>query len=97
MKGGSAGCGDGIFAINCDMQSVQRPSEEHINELPSTHLTCPVCGMAMYPTDRNNFEITYRCSSADARFWDYDRGTEAQKVAKDHWDRSLQEVFLNRG
>lgn len=51
----------------------------------------------MYPTDRNNFEITYRCSSPEARFWDFDRGTAAQKISKDHWDQSLREVFLNRG
>jgi len=79
------------------MQSVQENTGAHVEELPSTHLKCPVCGAAMYPTDRNNFEITYRCSSSEARFWDYDRGTEAQKIAKDHWDRSLREVFLNRG
>jgi hypothetical protein len=48
----------------------------------------------MYPTDRNNFEITYRCSSPEARFWDFDRGTRAQAQAKEHWDRSLREVFL---
>jgi hypothetical protein len=50
----------------------------------------------MYPTDRNNFEVTYRCSSSEARFWDFDRGTLAQKIAKEHWDKSLMEVFLNR-
>ena len=70
-----------------------------MGELPiaARPMKCPVCGSAMYPTDRNNFEITYRCSSSEARFWDYDRGTEAQKVSKDHWDKSLREVFLNRG
>jgi hypothetical protein len=51
----------------------------------------------MYPTDRNNFEVTYRCSSSEARFWDFDRGTLDQKVSKEHWDKSLKEVFLNRG
>jgi hypothetical protein len=77
------------------MQSLK----ESMGELPiaAGPMKCPVCGSAMYPTDRNNFEITFRCSSSEARFWDYDRGTEAQKVSKDHWDKSLREVFLNRG
>jgi hypothetical protein len=77
------------------MQSLQ----ESTAELPTTAalMKCPVCGSPMYPTDRNNFEITFRCSSPEARFWDYDRGTAAQKVSKDHWDASLREVFLNRG
>jgi hypothetical protein len=56
-----------------------------------------VCGSAMYPTDRNNFEVTYRCSSPEARFWDFDRGSLDQKISKEHWDKSLKEVFLNRG
>ncbi len=51
----------------------------------------------MYPTDRNNFEVTYRCSSPEARFWDFDRGTLDQKISKEHWDKSLKEIFLNRG
>ncbi len=77
------------------MQSLQQST----GELPSTVApeSCPVCGSAMYPTDRNNFEVTYRCSSPEARFWDFDRGTAAQKEAKDHWDKSLKEVFLKRG
>jgi hypothetical protein len=51
----------------------------------------------MYPTNRSNFEITFRCSSPDARFWDFDRGTKEQADAKEHWDQSLREIFLNRG
>jgi Zn-finger nucleic acid-binding protein len=77
------------------MQSLQ----EFTGELPSAlnALNCPVCGAAMYPTDRNNFEVTFRCSSPEARFWDFDRGTADQQKAKEHWDQSLREVFLHRG
>ena len=57
--------------------------------------TCRVCGAPLYSTDHDNFEITYHCSSEQARFWDYDRGTMAQEAAKDHWDRSREEVRFN--
>ena len=57
---------------------------------------CAVCGAPMYATDKNNFEVTYRCSSPEARFWDFDRGTAEQARAKEHWDRSRKEVFLPR-
>jgi hypothetical protein len=50
----------------------------------------------MYATDKNNFEVTYRCSSPEARFWDFDRGTAGQAKAKEHWDKSRKEIFLNR-
>ena len=60
-------------------------------------LSCAVCGAPMYATDQGNSEITYHCSSAEARFWDFDRGTAEQAQAKKHWDQSIREVFLNRG
>jgi hypothetical protein len=83
------------FIIFTKMQSLKQSTGEF--PAAATPMKCPVCGETMYPTDRNNFEITYRCSSPEARFWDFDRGTEAQKVSKEHWDKSLREVFLNRG
>ena len=50
----------------------------------------------MYATDYGNYEVTYHCSSPEARFWDFDRGTVEQAKAKDHWEGSRIEVFLNR-
>lgn len=72
---------------------------EVTGEFPSSMmpLTCAICGQALYPTDKGNSEVTYHCSSSEARFWDFDRGTVAQHKAKEHWDRSIREVFLNRG
>jgi hypothetical protein len=58
--------------------------------------TCPVCGYRLYSTDQDNYEITYYCSSPEARFWDYDRGTPEQNHSKDHWDRSRREIILHR-
>ena len=58
---------------------------------------CVVCGCPMYVTDGGNYETTYHCSSPEARFWDFDRGTVAQHKAKEHWEQSRKEIFLNRG
>ena len=79
-----------------NMQSLHEPMDAAPSSV-SQQVICPVCQSAMYPTDHNNFEITFRCSSAEARFWDFDRGTIEQAKAKEHWDQSRKEVFLNRG
>lgn len=66
-------------------------------QAPSAAATpCPICGSSMYATDWGNCEVTYHCSSPEARFWDFDRGTKAQHIAKEHWDQSLREVFFSR-
>ncbi len=57
---------------------------------------CKICGNNLYPTDHGNQEITFHCSSGEARFWDFDRGTVDQLTAKEHWDKSRVEKFLNR-
>jgi hypothetical protein len=59
-------------------------------------IKCAICGMGMYATDYGNYEVTYHCSSPEARFWDFERGTVEQAKAKEHWDGSRIEVFLNR-
>ncbi|WP_431213342.1 hypothetical protein ACQ86N_48490 [Puia sp. P3] len=71
---------------------------ESTGKAPSvTPMSCPICGSSMYATDWGNCEITYHCSSPEARFWDFDRGTKAQHTAKEHWDQSKREVFFTRG
>lgn len=57
-------------------------------------LKCRVCGKALYSTDWGNREITYHCSSPEARFWDFDRGTAEQVKSKKHWDESREEIFF---
>ena len=59
-------------------------------------LNCIVCGQPLYPTDHDNFEITYHCSSPQARFWDFDRGTREQDISKEHWDKSRLEVYIKK-
>jgi hypothetical protein len=56
---------------------------------------CPVCGSSMYITDHGNHELTFHCSSQAARFWDFERGTSEQMIAKEHYDQSKREMFLN--
>jgi|GEM_PF-3073390 hypothetical protein len=56
------------------------------------HLKCILCGSPLYNTDQCLSEISYHCSSPEARFWDFDRGSIEQIRAKDHWDESRQEI-----
>jgi hypothetical protein len=58
----------------------------------STDLKCTICGSPLYNTDRCVSEFSYHCSSDAARFWDCERGSKAEKKAKDHWDLSRQEI-----
>jgi len=55
---------------------------------------CIVCGSELYVTDHGNHETTFHCSSSAARFWDYERGTIEQAKAKEHWDKSKMEIFV---
>lgn len=57
-----------------------------INE--SKKLKCSICKSSMYQTDKGGGVKTYHCSSDDARFWDYPRGSSDQSVSKKHWDDS---------
>ncbi len=72
-------------------------SDNNVTAPPITHdnphLTCRVCQAPMYVTDHGNHEATFHCASEDARFWDYERGTEEQIKAKEHWDESRHEVY----
>jgi len=54
---------------------------------------CVICGSPLYCTDHGNHEITYHCSSNQARFWDYERGSNEELMSKDHWDRSKLEEY----
>jgi hypothetical protein len=58
-------------------------------------LKCRICGNRMYITDHGYHELTYHCFSYQARFWDYERGCLEQFGAKEHWDKSKTEIFLD--
>lgn len=56
---------------------------------------CPVCSSRMYITDRGWHQVTYHCSSDEARFWDFPRGSKDQMISKKHWDESRVEICKN--
>ncbi|MBS1667527.1 MAG: hypothetical protein JST58_09130 [Bacteroidetes bacterium] len=70
---------------------------EQKNEIQENHsgIKCRVCGAFLYKTDHGNHEATFHCSSGEARFWDFERGTRDQTKAKEHWDNSRMEIFLD--
>jgi hypothetical protein len=55
-------------------------------------LTCVVCRSALYNTDQCLSEFIYHCSSPEARFWDFERGSAEQDKSKEHWDLSKMEI-----
>lgn len=67
------------------MQSLLEKSEFH----------CPVCGQKRYVTDHGVHEWTVHCSSSEARFWDFERGTMEQTSSKQHWDKSRLDMFFS--
>ncbi len=58
-------------------------------------LKCSICSSPLHNTDQCLSEFSYHCSSIEARFWDYDRGSTDEIKAKDHWDRSRLEIPNN--
>ena len=61
--------------------------------LEKKEFSCPVCGQKRYVTDHGNHEWTVHCSSPEARFWDFERGTTEQKASRQHWDQSRLDMF----
>ncbi len=76
------------------MEQGQRQTLNDSEKIFHPLIRCVVCGADLYITDHGNHEITYHCSSLQARFWDYERGTDDQNKAKEHWDKSRQDVYL---
>jgi hypothetical protein len=72
----------------------ENPAIEEINKHLVSIFTCCVCGKSLYPTDQCNLETTLHCSSIEARFWDFERGSLEQLKAKEHWDKSRKAVHL---
>jgi len=58
----------------------------------NSNLKCSICGYPLYNTDQALGELIYHCSSPEARFWDFDRGSIEQIKSKEHWDLSRQEI-----
>jgi hypothetical protein len=56
---------------------------------------CPVCGEKRYITDHGNHEWTLHCSSPEAHFWEFERGTLQLTLSKRHWDQSRLDLFFS--
>jgi hypothetical protein len=53
---------------------------------------CSLCGEYLYKTDGGGPTVTLQCSSEEAKFWNFDRGTEAQRVGHEHFHKSTMTV-----
>ena len=56
------------------MEQTEESSNKE-NKAFHPELTCRVCEARLYLTDQGNHHVMFHCSSEDARFWDFDRGT----------------------
>lgn len=75
------------------MPQQNEATKNQIREGIYSGMKCRLCGAFLYSTDHGNHEATYHCSSDEARFWDFERGTPEQLKAKEHWDNSRIEVI----
>ena len=86
-----------FLPIHLNKISVMGKNQTDGETYKRTHpsLYCSICGKPLYPTDQSNIEKTFHCSSAEAKFWDFERGTPEQIKAKAHWEQSRKEIYLN--
>ena len=49
---------------------------------------CIQCGSYLYRTDAGGLSVTLQCSSDEAKFWNFDRGTKEQHDAHNHFVKS---------
>ncbi len=48
-------------------------------------LVCRICGAKLYRTDIGGNKKTYQCSSDEAKFWEFTRGSKEQLTAHKHF------------
>lgn len=53
---------------------------------------CKICGAPLYRTDAGGPSVTLQCSSDEAKFWNFNRGTKAQNDAHKHFTDSLVNI-----
>jgi len=51
---------------------------------------CKVCGSQLYRTDGSS--VTLQCSSDDAMFWNFGRGTKEQSQSHKHFMDSITHI-----
>lgn len=55
-------------------------------------LKCPICGSRLYQTHSGGNKIPYQCSSEEAAYWKYPRGSKLEKKAHEHFMKSMTYV-----
>lgn len=53
---------------------------------------CSLCGEHLYKTDGGGHVVILQCSSEEAKFWNFDRGTKEQSEAHNHFHKSTMHV-----
>jgi hypothetical protein len=53
---------------------------------------CKVCGSQLYRTDGGGHLVTLQCSSENAMFWNFNRGTKEQAQSHKHFMDSLTHI-----
>ena len=53
---------------------------------------CSICGSPLYRTDGGGSSIILQCSSEDAKFWNFGRGSKEQAVSHKHFLESVVTV-----
>lgn len=55
---------------------------------------CKICGAPLYRTDGGGKSVTLQCSSDDAKFWNFNRGTKEQHDSHKHFMDSIMTIPL---
>jgi len=55
---------------------------------------CKICGAPMYRTDNGGKTATLQCSSEEAKFWNFERGTKEQSESHKHFMSSIMTIPL---
>lgn len=55
---------------------------------------CKVCGLQLYRTDGGAPAVTLQCSSDEAKFWNFNRGTKEQNISHKHFMDSMIHISL---
>jgi len=53
---------------------------------------CPICRSELYRTDAGGHSVTLQCSSEEAMFWNFPRGSEEQKKSHEHFMKSTTNI-----
>lgn len=56
---------------------------------------CKICGSPLYRTDGGGPNVTLQCSSEEAQFWNFNRGSKLQNDAHKHFVESLVTITLD--